>query len=159
MYGTSSSDEKLARVEKLGLAHGINYKQVDYEQRVRELTNGQGVDAVFEMLGGENTAKSLRCCRPFGRVIVYGTATGERQKFDVGAMMAKGLSAHGLWLTYLARDHELIRNSLRTMQPWIDSGALHPEVGHVLTLDQAAEAHRLMLQRANYGKIVLKVGN
>ncbi len=157
MYGTSSSDEKLARVEKLGLAHGINYKQVDYEQRVRELTNGEGVDAVFEMLGGEHTAKSLRCCRPFGRVIIYGTATGERQKFDVGAMMAKGLSAHGLWLTYLARDHELIRNALRTMQPWIESGALHPEVGHVLPLEQAAEAHRLMLQRANYGKIVLEV--
>lgn len=159
MYGTSSSDEKLARVEKLGLQHGINYKQVDYEQRVRELTNREGVDAVFEMLGGEHTAKSLRCCRPFGRVIIYGTATGERQKFDVGVMMAKGLSAHGLWLTYLARDHELIRGALQAMQPWIQSGALHPEVGHVLPLEQAAEAHRLMLQRANYGKIVLKVAN
>src|SRR5579884_1527973 len=89
MYGTSSSDEKLARVQQLGLAHGINYKRVDYEQRVRELTNGEGVDAVFEMLGGEHTAKSLRCCRPFGRVIIYGTASGERQKFDVGVMMAK----------------------------------------------------------------------
>ena len=157
MYGTSSSDEKLARVQKLGLAHGINYKQVDYEQRIRELTNGEGVDAVFEMLGGEHTAKSLRCCRPFGRVIIYGTATGERQKFDVGAMMAKGLSAHGLWLTYLARDHQLITDSLRAMQPWIEQGTLHPEVGHVLPLEQAAEAHRLLLQRANYGKIVLEV--
>jgi len=159
MYGTSSSDEKLARVQKLGLQHGINYKQVDYEQRVRELTDGKGVDAVFEMLGGENTAKSLRCCRPFGRVIIYGTATGERQKFDVGAMMAKGLSAHGLWLTYLARDHALIRGALTAMQPWIESGALHPEVGHVLALEEAGEAHRLMLQRSNYGKIVLKVGD
>jgi len=157
MYGTSSSDEKLARVQELGLQHGINYKQVDYEQRVGELTKGEGVDAVFEMLGGEHTAKSLRCCRPFGRVIIYGTATGERQKFDVGVMMAKGLSAHGLWLTYLARDPELILSSLRAMQPWIDSGDLHPEVGHVLPLEQAAQAHRLMLQRANYGKIVLKV--
>ena len=159
MYGTSSSDEKLARVQKLGLNHGINYKQADYEVEIRRLTQGAGVDAVFEMLGGEHTAKSLRCCRAFGRVIIYGTATGERQKFDVGVMMARGLSAHGLWLTYLARDHELIRNSLRAMQPWIQAGALHPEVGHVLPLDQAAEAHRLLLQRANYGKIVLKVSN
>jgi NADPH2:quinone reductase len=159
MYGTSSSDEKLARVRELGLAHAINYKQTDYEQRVRELTKGEGVDAVFEMLGGEHTAKSLRCCRPFGRVIIYGTATGERQKFDVGVMMAKGLSAHGLWLTYLARDHELIGGALRAMQPWIESGALCPEVGHVLPLEQASEAHRLMLQRANYGKIVLKISN
>jgi NADPH2:quinone reductase len=155
MYGTSSSDQKLARVQKLGLDHGINYKQVDYEQRIRELTNGNGVDAVFEMLGGEHTAKSLRCCGPFGRVIIYGAATGERQKFDVGAMMAKALSAHGLWLTYLARDHQLISNCLRAMEPWISKGALHPQVGHVLPLEQAGEAHRLLLQRANYGKIVL----
>ena len=159
MYGTSSSDEKLARVQKLGLDHGINYKQADYEQRIRELTNGEGVDAVLEMLGGEHTAKSLRCCRSFGRVIIYGTATGERQKFDVGAMMAKGLSAHGLWLTYLARDHQLMNDALRAMQPWIAKGALHPEVGHVLPLDQAGEAHRLLLQRANYGKIVLVTSN
>jgi NADPH2:quinone reductase len=157
MYGTSSSDEKLARVQKLGLAHGINYKQFDYEQRVRELTNGQGVDAVFEMLGGEHTAKSLRCCRQFGRVIIYGTATGERQKFDVGVMMAKGLSAHGLWLTYLARDHKLMTDSLRAMEPWIENGELRPQVGHVLRMEQAAEAHRLLLQRANYGKVVLEV--
>ena len=72
---------------------------------MQELTNGEGVDAVFEMLGGEHTAKSLRCCRDFGRVIIYGTATGERQKFDVGVMMARGLSAHGLWLSVLAKDH------------------------------------------------------
>ncbi len=157
MYGTSSSDEKLARVKRLGLDYGINYKQADYEVEVRRLTHGEGVDAVFEMLGGEHTAKSLRCCRPFGRVIIYGTATGERQKFDVGTMMAKGLSAHGLWLTYLSRDHQLIADCFRAMQPWIEKGALHPEVGHVLPLEQAAEAHRIILQRANYGKIVLEV--
>ena len=77
MYGTSSSDEKLARVKELGLQHGINYKQHDYEETVKNLTHGEGVDAVFEMLGGEHTAKSLRCLRDFGRVIQYGTATGQ----------------------------------------------------------------------------------
>lgn len=72
MYGTSSSDEKLARVNELGLQHGINYKQRDYEDAIKDLTHAQGVDAVFEMLGGEHTAKSVRCLRDFGRVIVYG---------------------------------------------------------------------------------------
>jgi NADPH2:quinone reductase len=155
--GTSSSDEKLARVQKLGLTHAINYKQADYEQRVRDLTHGEGVDAVFEMLGGEHTANSLRCCRPFGRVIIYGTATGERQRFDIGAMMGKSLSAHGLWLTVLAKDYELINHSLRAMEPWIAKDKLHPEIGHVLPMADAAEAHRLMLMRANYGKIVVTV--
>ena len=52
-YGTSSSQEKLERVKKLGLNYGINYREVDYEQRIKELTKGEGVDAVLEMLGGE----------------------------------------------------------------------------------------------------------
>jgi len=156
-YGTASSTEKLERVKKLGLDHGINYREVDYEPRIRELTNGEGVDAVFEMLGGEHTAKSLRCCREFGRVIIYGTATGERQKFDVGAMMSRSLSAHGLWLSVLADDHRLISDCLKAMQPWIEQGKLHPEIGHTLPMEQAGEAHRLLLQRANYGKIVLEI--
>jgi NADPH2:quinone reductase len=157
-YGTASSDEKLARVKHLGLDHAINYREVDYEPRIAELTNGEGVDAVFEMLGGEHTAKSLRCCRDFGRVIIYGTATGERQKFDVGAMMARSLSAHGLWLSVLANDHGLMNDCLKAMQPWIEQGRLHPEIGHTLPMEQAGEANRLLLQRANYGKIVLTIG-
>ena len=156
-YGTASSAEKLARVRKLGLDYTINYKEVDYEQRIHELTKGEGVDAVFEMLGGEHTAKSLRCCRDFGRVIIYGTATGERQKFDVGTMMARGLSAHGLWLSFLANDYRLMNDCLKTMQPWIEQGRLQPEIGHTLPMEKAGEAHRLLLQRANYGKIVLTI--
>jgi NADPH:quinone reductase len=156
-YGTSSSGEKLERVKQLGLDYGINYREVDYEQRVLELTNSEGVNAVFEMLGGEHTAKSLRCCRPFGRVVIYGTATGQRHQFDYGTMMARSLSAHGLWLSVLAQDQELISRCLQAMQPWIEQGKLHPEIGHVLPMEQAGETHRLMLQRANYGKIVLEI--
>src|SRR6266487_5311799 len=86
MYGTSSSDEKLARVKELGLQHGINYKQRDYEQTLKDMTRGEGVDAVFEMLGGEHTAKSIRCLRDFGRVIVYGTAPGRDAQVDARAL-------------------------------------------------------------------------
>jgi NADPH:quinone reductase-like Zn-dependent oxidoreductase len=157
-YGTSSSEGKLERTKKLGLDHAINYREVDYEQRVKELTNGEGVDAVFEMLGGEHTVKSLRCCRRFGRVILYGTATGKPHQFDVGIMMARSLSAHGLWLSVLARDHELISRCLKAMQPWIADGRLNPEIGHTLPMEQAGEAHRLLLGRSNYGKIVLLIG-
>ena len=156
-YGTASSNTKLERVKKLGLNHGINYREVNFQQRVLELTNGDGVDSVFEMLGGENTARSLRCCRSFGRVIIYGTATGERHRFDTGVMMAKSVSAHGLWLSVLSNDHELIARAMKTMQPWIEQGKLHPEIGHVLPMEKAGEAHRLMLGRANYGKIVLTI--
>src|SRR5262249_15098260 len=115
MYGTSSSDEKLSRVRELGLQHGINYKQRDYEEAIKDLTRGEGVDAVFEMLGGEHTTKSVRCLRDFGRVIVYGNATGEKSSLDPRLLYAKGASVHGLWLTYLSQKPELMKQAWKQL--------------------------------------------
>lgn len=154
-YGTSSSNEKLARVKELGLDHGINYRQTDYEKAIAELTVGEGVDAVFEMLGGEHTAKSLRCLRDFGKVILYGTATGQQPKFDTRAMYAKSSSVHGLWLSRLSLKENVMRPAWKRLSGWIKEGKLRPVVGHVLPLAQAGDAFRLMLERKNYGKIVL----
>jgi NADPH:quinone reductase len=158
MYGTSSSDEKLARVKELGLQHGINYKQRDYEETVKNLTHGEGVDAVFEMLGGEHTAKSLRCLRDFGRVIQYGTATGKPPQIDLRAMYAKSASVQGLWLTYLSQKREIMEPAWQQLSAWIGQGKLTPQVGHVLPLDRAVEAYKLLQDGKNYGKVVLKIG-
>jgi NADPH2:quinone reductase len=157
MYGTSSSDEKLARVKALGLQHGINYKQHDYEEVVKNLTRGEGVDAVFEMLGGEHTAKSLRCLRDFGRVIQYGTATGKQPKLDVRAMYAKSASVQGLWLTYLSQKAEIMEPAWKQISAWIAQGKLTPQIGHVFPLERAIEAYKLLEDGKNYGKVVLKI--
>jgi NADPH2:quinone reductase len=157
MYGTSSSEEKLARVKQLGLQHGINYKKNDYEQTVKDMTHGEGVDAVFEMLGGEHTAKSIRCVRDFGRVIVYGTATGQRSELDAHALYAKGASVHGLWLTYLSAKRDLMQEAWKQLSAWTAQGHLRPVVGDVLPLEKAADAYRLLLERKNFGKVVLQI--
>ena len=86
MFGTSSGEDKLARLKQLGLDHGINYRQDDYEQRISQLTGGEGVDAVFEMLGGEDTGKSIRCLRAFGSVVQYGRSSGKKPQLDIGAL-------------------------------------------------------------------------
>ena len=158
MYGTSSSPEKLARVKELGLQHGINYKQHDYEEVVKNLTHGEGVDAVFEMLGGEHTAKSLRCLRDFGRVIQYGTATGKQPKLDVRALYAKSASVQGLWLTYLSQRHDVMEPAWQRLSAWIAEGKLTPQVGHVLPLERAVEGYKLLEDGKNYGKVVVKIG-
>jgi NADPH2:quinone reductase len=157
MYGTSSSDEKLARVKALGLQHGINYKQSDYEDAIKDLTHGEGVDAVFEMLGGEHTNKSVRCLRDFGRVIVYGSATGQKSELDTRLLYAKGASVHGLWLTYLSAKQELMRDAWKQLSVWISQGHLHPVIGHVLPMERAPEAYRLLSEGKNFGKIVLQI--
>jgi NADPH:quinone reductase len=157
MYGTSSSEEKLARVKTLGLQHGINYKQSDYEETIKSLTHGEGVDAVFETLGGEHTAKSVRCLGDFGRVIVYGAATGQPAHLDARILYAKGASVHGLWLTYLSAKRELMNQAWEQLSAWMAQGHLRPVVGHVFPLEQAVEAYRLLLERKNFGKVVLKL--
>ena len=157
MYGTSSSDEKLARVKELGLQHAINYKRHEYEEVVKNLTHGEGVDAVFEMLGGEHTAKSLRCLRDFGRVIQYGTATGRAPQIDLRAMYAKSASVQGLWLTYLSQKREIMEPAWKQLSEWISQGKLTPQIGHVLPLERSIEAYKLLEQGKNYGKIVVKI--
>jgi NADPH2:quinone reductase len=159
MYGTSSSDEKLAKAKQLGLHHGINYKQHDYEETVKNLTHGEGVDAVFEMLGGDHTAKSLRCLRDFGKVIQYGTATGAAPKLDVRALYAKSGSVQGLWLTYLSQKREVMEPAWKQLSEWIQQGKLTPQIGQVFPLDHAVEAYKLMEEGKNYGKLVLKIAN
>ena len=155
MYGTSSSEEKLDRVKKLGLLHGINYKQQDYREAIKELTHGDGVDVVFEMLGGEHTAKSVHCLRDFGRVIVYGSATGQNGALDPRILYAKGASVHGLWLTYLSKNQGLMQQAWKQLSGWIAEGHLRPVVGATFPLEQAADAYRLMKDGKNFGKVIL----
>jgi NADPH2:quinone reductase len=162
MYGTSSSDNKLARVRELGLQHGINYKQRDYVEAIKDLTggdltHGEGVDAVFEMLGGEHVAKSVKCLRDFGRVIVYGAATGETPLLDTRLLYAKGASVHGLWLSYLSANRPLMESAWKQLSEWLKASKLHPVIGKVFSWEQAREAYTLMQEGKNYGKIVLRI--
>lgn len=158
MYGTSSSEDKLARVRELGLQHGIHYKQRDYVEAIKDLTRGEGVDAVFEMLGGEHVAKSVKCVRDFGRVIVYGAATGETPILDTRLLYAKGASVHGLWLSYLSANRPLMEAAWKQLSEWIAAGKLHPVIGKVFPLEEARAAYTLMQEGKNYGKIVLTIG-
>ena len=155
LFGTASSPEKLAKLTGLGLTHGIDYKNDDYEVRVRKLTAGEGVDTAFDSLAGEHTYKSLACLGEFGRIILFGNATGESARFNTSAMYARGLSAHGLWLSKLSANHALIRQALDSMTPYILSGQLRPTVGAKFPVTAAGDALRLLFERKNFGKVVL----
>jgi NADPH:quinone reductase len=156
MYGTSSSEEKLAKAKALGLNHGINYKLHDYEDHILRMTKAEGVDAVFEMLGGEHTAKSTRCLKFGGRVIVYGSASGAAHQFDTRSLYAKNAAVHGLWLSPLSMHPEYMEPAWKQLSEWIAQGHLRPQIGQVFPVEQAADAFRTMLARKNYGKLVLK---
>lgn len=157
MFGTSSSGEKLARVKELGLQHGINYKQQDYVEAIKDLTHGEGVDAVFEMLGGEHVNKSVRCLRDFGRVIVYGSATGQKPELDTRLLYAKGASVHGLWLTYLATNREVMTPAWKRLSEWTSQGHLRPVIGQRFSMNEARQAYETLSSGKNFGKLVLQI--
>lgn len=157
MYGTSSSDEKLERIKQLGLQHAINYRNQDYEEAIRDLTRGEGVDVVFEMLGGEHIAKSVRCVRDFGRIICYGAATGQRGQIDPGILYAKGASVHGLWLSYLSANRDLMKQAWSWLSARANEGHLKPVIGTVVPMEKSQEAYRLLSEGKNFGKVVLKI--
>lgn len=157
MFGTSSSNEKLEKLKQLGLQHGINYVEHDYVDKIRELTAEEGVDAVFEMLGGEHVAKSVACLKFLGRVITYGSATGERATLDPRILYDKQTSVHGLWLSPLSMHSDIMEPAWQQLSEWIAAGRLHPVVGHTLPLEKAADGFRLLKDRENFGKVVLTV--
>lgn len=156
-FGTSSSEEKLERVKQLGLTHAINYTRVDYVERIRDLTAGEGVDAVFEMLGGEHVKKSVQCLAFLGSVITYGSASGERPLFNPRILYERQTSVHGLWLSKFSLHPEVMQPAWAQLSQWIEEGRLHPQVGHVLPMEKAPDAYRLLGDRQNYGKVVLRI--
>ncbi len=157
MYGTASSDDKLVRLQQLGLQHGINYRSFDYEEVIRELTKGEGVDAVFEMLGGEHTNKSVRCLRTFGCVISYGSASGTAPQLEVRSLYARQTSVHGLWLSRLVENRQLMKEAWWRLSDWITRGKLRPVIGSTFPLGSAPDAFQLLLERKNFGKVVLTI--
>jgi len=154
-WGTASSDEKLARLRELGLDHPINYKSVDYEQVIGEETDGRGVNIVFEMLGGEHTVKSSRCLAHLGHMVIYGSATGKLPMYDFLTLFSKNATVHHLWLTPMASEPELMQMAVKDLFGWASKGKIMPVVGHTLPLAQAADGVKLLLERKNYGKVVL----
>jgi NADPH2:quinone reductase len=109
-------------------------------------------------LGGEHTAKSLRCLRDFGRVIQYGSATGKPPQLDIRAMYAKSASIQGLWLTYLSQKPEIMGPAWKQLSAWIAERQLAPVIGKVFPLEQAVEGYNLLQKGKNYGKVVLRIG-
>ncbi|MDE3136114.1 MAG: NAD(P)-dependent alcohol dehydrogenase [Acidobacteriota bacterium] len=146
---TSSSDEKLARARALGADVGINYKTTpDWEEKVRELTAGRGVDHVVEVGGAETLPKSVRATRYGGHIALIGNLTG-RGGVDIVPIFMKALRVSGVFVGSRAMFEDLNRA--------VAHSGLRPVVDRVFGLEQAVEALRYMESGAHFGKIVVRV--
>src|SRR5712692_5389149 len=149
VIATAGSDEKLAKAKELSADELINYREKDFVDEVRRLTEKRGVDVVFEHVGGEVFEKSITVLTKGGRLVTCGATTEYRGTVDLRYVYSRHLTIHGSYLGTKRELHEVLK--------FFESGKLRPVIDKIFPLAEAAEAQRRMEERKNFGKIVLRV--
>ncbi len=158
VIGTVGSPEKAALAKGHGCDHPILYRDEDFVSRVKEITQGKGVDVVYDSVGQSTFMKSLDCLRPMGMMVSFGQSSGPVPPFDLGILGAKG----SLFLTrpslmaYTAKREDLLAHA-RDLFDVVEKGAVEIEIGQTYPLAEAARAHRDLEDRKTTGSTVLLV--
>ncbi len=156
VIGTTSTTEKAALAQENGADEVILYSQADFEVEVKRLTDGQGVEVVYDSVGRSTFEKSLNCLRPRGYMVLFGAASGPVPPMDPQILNRKG----SLFLTrptlghYIASPAEL-RSRSNDLFAWIAAGELQVRIDQRFPLAEAAEAHHYIEGRQTKGKILL----
>ena len=150
VIGNSSRDDKLERAKALGMDVGINYTTQNVVDEVMAATGGEGVDVVYEHVGGELFQHGLDSLKKDGRLVICGGHAGEVVPFDIIPFFRKQLSVIGSFV--------FDRAEVETCFALIARGALVPQVAATFPLEQVKEATDLMESREFFGKIVLITG-
>jgi len=152
----ASSEEKLAVCKSHGADAGIDYASEDLRERIKALTEGRGVDVVYDPVGGPYSEPAFRSLAWRGRLLVVGFAAGEIPKLPLNLALLKGASVVGVfWGDFTRREPREFAASVRQLGTWFREGKLRPHVSQTLPLHQAAEALKLMAARQVKGKLVL----
>ena len=155
----ASSDDKLAVCREHGADATINYASEDLRERIKALTDGRGVDVIYDAVGGAYTEPAFRSIAWRGRLLVVGFAAGEIPKLPLNLPLLKGAALVGVfWGDFARREPRRFAESIRQLGAWYREGKLRPHVSQTLPLAKAAEALKLMAARQVKGKLVLTVG-
>ena len=152
---TASSTEKLDLARSLGADETINYVAQDFEEEVRQLTGGNGVELVLECVGGPVLEKSVRCVASYGKLISYGNASGTAAALAGGDIFAANRTVIGFSMgrSPAARlDHPA---AMAELFPMLAAGQLRLVVDRVLPMSEVAQAHQHLSNRGSHGKVIL----
>ena len=157
IFVTAGSAEKIHRCIELGATTGCNYKEQDFAEWVKEVTNGQGVDVIEDFIGAAYWERNLRSLKTGGRLVLVGLMGGVKVEANLGLLMTKRLQIFGSVLrSRPLADKIAITQRFRTKWlPLLAAGRIKPIVDRVFPLAQAADAHRYMEENRNFGKIIL----
>ena len=156
VYGTVGGAAKAEVARAAGAAAIIDYRTQDFEVEIKKLTNGRGVDVVYDSVGKDTFEKSLNCLRPRGLLALFGFSSGPVAPFDPSVLGAKG----SLFLTrpglnqYIATREELIGRA-NDLFAWLAAGKLAITIDREWPLAEAAAAHEALESRRTAGKLLL----
>lgn len=156
VIGTVGTEDKAELARSHGCHHPILYNQDDFAERTREITDGRGVDVVYDSVGKATFMKSLDCLRPMGMMVSFGQASGSVPPLDLGELAARGslfLTRPSL-MTYTAERQALLEHA-RDLFDVVQSGAVKIEVRQTYPLSEAAQAHRDLEARKTSGSTIL----
>ncbi len=159
VFGTSRSAWKLERAAELGLDLAIDTSKEDFSEVVSRETEGEGVNAILDLVGGSYLAGNIRCLAPRGRLIVVGLTAGRTAELDMGLLLRKRLSIVGTSLRMRDLEEKIAAAEALEVHfgKLLADARLRPIVDRVLLLEEAAEAHRLMEENSNFGKLILSI--
>jgi len=156
VIGTAGSPEKVERAKNKGCDHVINYSETDFSDAVREITDGKGVDVVYDSVGQATFDRSLDCLRPMGTMVSFGQSSGSVQPLDVSVLSAKG----SLFLTrpslmHYTEKREALLAHADDLFHVVESGAVSVDINQKFSMKDAAEAHRALESRKTTGSAIL----
>ena len=158
VIAAASSSEKLELCKEFGADEVINYTKESLKDRVKELTNGKGVDVIYDPVGGHFSELALRAIAWKGRHLVIGFANGEIPKIPINLTLLKGASIVGVfWGAFAQKEPKKSLENIQQLLTWFAKGELKPHIDKTYSLENAPKALEDMMQRKVKGKIVIDV--
>ncbi len=155
VIATASTEDKRELCLELGAAAAVDSSPDDLRDRLIAANEGRKVDVVFEMSGGDVFGQSLRALAPFGRLVVYGMASGDTGRVTPGELMQGSTGVIGFWLIHCLQNREMAVQALQGLFDMVLAGELRAVVGATYPLAEAAQAHRDLAARRTTGKLLL----
>lgn len=158
VIAVASSEDKLKICTDHGADQTINYKDADLKAELRRVTEGVGVDVVYDCVGGEFSEAAIRALAWEGRFLVVGFASGDIPKIPINLLLLRGGDARGVfWGEAVKRDPNGHRSNMTTILNWVADGSLKPRIHATFPLEDIAEAIRVLDRREATGKVVIRV--
>ena len=159
VFTTAGSDEKCAACRRCGADIAVNYHEQDYVKVVMEATEGQGVDVILDIVGGDYVARNIALAAKDGRIVSLSFIKGSRVEVDMLPVLLKRLVITGSTLRPRSAETKagIAENLRKRIWPLIESQTIKPVIAAHFPLKDAAQAHKLMESSQHIGKIILSV--